>query len=72
MSTVEGVQYHGGTQITKDFSLTVLMISPHVHHDIPHGTEHAHGTAHTLYRLIIGHLDKGLNFDHSFFLAGNF
>ena len=23
---------------------TVLMISPHVHHDIPHSTEHPHGT----------------------------
>ena len=34
MSTMEGVQYHGGTQITKDFSPygtehpTVLMITP--------------------------------------------
>ena len=23
---------------------TVLMITPHVHHDNPHGTEHPHGT----------------------------
>ena len=29
-----------GTQITKDFPPTVLMISPHAHHDIPHGNEH--------------------------------
>ena len=40
MSTVEGVPYLKGTQITKDFSPTVLMISPHVHHDTPHGTEY--------------------------------
>ena len=31
---------------------TVLKISPHGTHDIPHGTEHPHGTAHTLYRVI--------------------
>ena len=47
------------TQITKDFFLTVLMISPHEHHDVPHGTQDIlhmhdipHGTAHTLYRVI--------------------
>ena len=40
MSTMRGVQYCGGTRITKD----VLMISPHMHHDIPYGTEHPRGT----------------------------
>ena len=30
---------------------TVLKISPHGTHDSPHGTEHPHGTAHTLYRV---------------------
>ena len=57
MSTVEGVQYCGGknlllfeypmilnTPMVLMISPTVLMISPHVHHDIPHGTEHPHGT----------------------------
>ena len=51
MSTVQGVEYRGVTQITKDVSLvvlntpTVLMISSHVHHDtpmvlcIPHSTQ---------------------------------
>ena len=41
MSTVGDVQYHGvGTQITKDFPLTILNTLrstddiPHVHHDI--------------------------------------
>ena len=48
MSTIEGVQYRGDTQITKDFSPTVLMISPHVHHDIPHGAQdNLHGTHYT-------------------------
>ena len=38
---------------------TVLKISPHGTHDIPHGTEtphgteHPHGTTHTLYRVLI-------------------
>ena len=38
---------------------TVLKISPHGTHDIPHGTEHPHstehphGTAHTLYRVFL-------------------
>ena len=31
--------------------ISVLKISPHGTHDIPHGTEHPHGTAHTLYRV---------------------
>ena len=35
-----GVQYHGDTQITKDFPHGTHDI-PHVHHDIPHGPEHA-------------------------------
>ena len=42
MSTVEGVQYHGGkSQLLFEYPTvlntpTVLMISPHMHHDIPH------------------------------------
>ena len=40
MSTVEGVQCCGSTQITKTFSPTVLKITPHGTRDIPHGTEH--------------------------------
>ena len=57
MSTVGGYhEYRGGcsvpwgTQITKDFSptvlntLTVLMISPTCIMISPHGTEHPHGT----------------------------
>ena len=35
-----GVQYHGDTQITKDFPHGTHDI-PHVHHDIPPGPEHA-------------------------------
>ena len=31
---------------------TVLMISPTVL-NTPHGTEHPHGTAHTLYRVVL-------------------
>ena len=59
MSTVEGVQYCGVTQMTKIFSPrywtppwyswyppTCIMISSH-------GTEHPYGTAHTLYRVFI-------------------
>ena len=38
--TVVGVQYRGGTQITKMTSPTCIMISPHGTHDIPHSTEH--------------------------------
>ena len=32
---------------------TVLKMSPHGTHDIPHVTEHPHGTAHTLYRVVL-------------------
>ena len=45
MSTVEGVQYRGGKSLllfeypTVLNTPTVLMISPHMHHDIPHGTQ---------------------------------
>ena len=45
MSTVEGVQYRGGkSQLLFEYPTvlntpTVLMISPHMHHDIPHGTQ---------------------------------
>ena len=38
-----GAQYRGGTQITKDFLPTVLMISP-MCIMIPHGTEYPHST----------------------------
>ena len=56
-----GVQYHGGTQIRKDYTLhgtetspMVRMISRHMYHDIPHGTHDIpHGTEHTLYRVKI-------------------
>ena len=43
-----GVQYRGGTQITKDFPpivlntpavLMIFTITPHGTHDIPHGTQ---------------------------------
>ena len=56
MSTV-GVFSTVGYSNNKRFSPTVLNTLhgthdiPHVHHDIPHGTEHPHGTAHTLYRV---------------------
>ena len=41
MSTVGArVQYRGGYSSNKRFPPTVLMISPHMHHNIPHGTEH--------------------------------
>ena len=67
MSTVWGVQYHGGTQI-KDFPPWYWTPHgthdiPHVHHDIPHCTEHPHNTAHphstthTLYRVQISQAD---------------
>ena len=57
MSTVEGVQYRGGYHPLKfEYPTvlntpTVLMISPHKHHDIPHGTQISkdgipHGTEH--------------------------
>ena len=45
MSTVEGVQYRGGkSQLLFEYPTvlntpTVLMISHHMHHDIPHGTQ---------------------------------
>ena len=46
MSTMGGVQYRGGAQITKDYSPTVLN-TPHGTHDtpkcimiFPHRTEH--------------------------------
>ena len=43
-----GVQYRGGTQMTKNSPPPmVLKISPHMHHDIPHGT------AHTLHRVLL-------------------
>ena len=29
----------------------------HMHHDIPHGTENPHSTAHTLYRMLMGGRD---------------
>ena len=51
MSTAEGVQYRGGkSQLLFEYP-TVLMISPHMHHDIPHGTQISkdgipHGTEH--------------------------
>ena len=44
MSTVEGVQYLGGKSLllsnypTVLNTPTVLMISPHMYHDSPHGT----------------------------------
>ena len=49
MSTM-GCSVPWGTQITKDFSPMVLNTLhdthdiPHLHHDIPHGTEHPNGT----------------------------
>ena len=57
MSTVEGVQYHGGKSLLLfEYPMvlntpTVLMISPHIYHDIPHGTQISkddipHGTEH--------------------------
>ena len=57
MSTVEGVQYRGGKSLllfeypTVLNTPTVLMISPHMYHDIPHGTQISkddipHGTEH--------------------------
>ena len=57
MSTVEGVQYCGGKSLlsfehsTVLNTPTVLKISPHMHHDIPHGTQISkdgipHGTEH--------------------------
>ena len=57
MSTVEGVQYRGGkSQLLFEYPMVlntpmVLMISPHRHHDIPHGTKISkdgipHGTEH--------------------------
>ena len=44
MSTVEGVQYRGGSLLLFEYPTvlntpTVLMISPHIYHDIPHGTQ---------------------------------
>ena len=45
MSTVEGVQYCGGKSLllfeypTVLNTPMVLMISPHMHHEIPHGTQ---------------------------------
>ena len=45
MSTMEGVQYRGGKSLllfeypTVLNTPTVLMISPHMYHDIPHGTQ---------------------------------
>ena len=62
MSTV-GCSVPWGTQITKDFpptvlnTPTVLMISPHMHHDSPHSTEHPHGTQdipHIYYDILHG------------------
>ena len=38
MSTVEGVQYHGGNLLLFEYP-TILMISPHIYHDVPHGTQ---------------------------------
>ena len=40
MSTTWGVQYRGGTQITKDFFPHGTHDILHVHHDIAHGTEY--------------------------------
>ena len=57
-----GVQYCGGTQITKD--------SPHGTHDIPmvlntpHCTAHLHGTAHTLYRVFISYTSDQKQLSH--------
>ena len=46
-----GVQYRGGTQITKDYSPYSTAYPrgthdiPHIYHDIPHGTQDVlHGT----------------------------
>ena len=56
MSTVEDVQYRGGTQITKDdIPLCIehprsAQRSPHIYHNIPHSTP-PHGTDHALYAV---------------------
>ena len=39
-----GVQFRGGTQITKDNILHGTHDIPHVYHEFPHGTEHPHST----------------------------
>ena len=39
LSTVEGVQYREGKNLLLFEYPTVLMISPHMYHDIPHGTQ---------------------------------
>ena len=49
-------------------SPTVLKISPHMDHDIPHGTERPHGTAHTLYRVQLSRLISQTGFVISRFL----
>ena len=44
MSTMEGIQYHGGNLLLFEYPMvlntpTVLMISLHMYHDIPHSTQ---------------------------------
>ena len=65
MSTMEGVQYHGSTQIAKDFSPPVInmciMISPHDTQDNPHGTHIPHGNEHPTVLKISSHIYHDIN-----------
>ena len=56
MSTEKGVQYRGGNLFLFEYprvlnTPTVLMTSPHMYHDIPHGTQISKDGMFTNYEL---------------------